>query len=350
MTIIRNSTIGFPKQRLRWALLAIASFVLLAGCNRSPDEAPPKAATQVPPAKVTVTLRQEWFPNSNYAGALIAAKDFAAKEGLEIKVQPGSDNIDPIKLVLSGESTFGDGGADKVLAANEKGANLVIVGILNNASPTCFIAKAALNVQSPADFKGKRVGVLAGTSTEYVYRTLLKKEGIPKSSLKEIDAPFDLATFIAGQYDIRPAFIYDEPVSLDLQNIPHTIIRPEKYGIAFLGTVYFTTKKFATDNPQVVQKFINAMASGWKGAAKEPRKAIDYLKEYDKTVDANREIRSLEKSLEYFAGYQGKVLALDPAAWDQTVSNLKDLGVLKATEFSSSVNMSFVENYHRTNK
>ena len=100
-------------------------------------------------------------------------------------------------------------------------------------------------VATPADFKGKKVGVLTGTSTEYVYRMLLSKLGIPKSSFTEIEAPFDLATFLAGEYDVRPAFIYDEPVSLDLKQVQYSIIQPEKFGVVFLGTVYFTTKKFA---------------------------------------------------------------------------------------------------------
>ena len=325
-------------------LLALGLVFSLAACDKAKNE-PPKVV-DLP----TVSLRQEWFPNSNYAGALFAAKEFAVKEGIKLVVQPGADNIDPIKLVLSGESTFGDAGADKIIAANQKGAGLVVIGVLNNVSPTCFIAKKEANILTPMDFKGKKIGVLAGTSTEYVYRTMLSKLNIQKSSFTEIDAPFDLATFIAGQYDVRPAFIYDEPVSLDLKQIQYTIIRPEKYGVNFLGTVYFTTKKYAAENPQLVQKFINSVAAGWRAAAKEPDKAIGYLKEYDKTADTQRELIALNKSLEYFAGYQGKVLSLDPVAWEQTVRNLKDLAVIDSTEVGATLDMHFVDEFHRLSK
>ena len=63
------------------------------------------------------------------------------KHKLEIEIEPGSDNIDPVKMVISGQNTFGDAGADKILAANERGADLVVIGVLNCNSPTCFIAK-----------------------------------------------------------------------------------------------------------------------------------------------------------------------------------------------------------------
>lgn len=46
-------------------------------------------------------------------------------------MQEGSYDIDPIKLVLAGQADFGVVGADKVLAANDKGADLVIVGVID---------------------------------------------------------------------------------------------------------------------------------------------------------------------------------------------------------------------------
>jgi NitT/TauT family transport system substrate-binding protein len=324
-------------------LIAVGLGLFLVACDRKTDV--PTASTPT-----TVSLRQEWFPNSNYAGALVASREFAPSAGINLVVQPGADNIDPIKLVLSGESTFGDAGADKILAANQKGAGLLIIGVLNNASPTCFLAKKEANIQTPMDFKGKKVGVLAGTSTEYVYRTLLSKLNISKSDFTEIDAPFDLATFLAGQYDVRPAFIYDEPVSLDLKQVQYTVIRPEKYGVFFLGTVYFTTKKYATEHPELVQKFINSVARGWSVAGKDPGKAIGYLKEYDKTTDSARELLALNKSLEYFAGYKGQVLSLDPAAWEQTVKNLKQLGVIDSANMDASLDMHFVDEFPRLAK
>src|SRR5690348_8943537 len=115
-----------------------------------------RAIAQIP----TVTLRQEWFPNSNYAGAVFAAREFATRNGIRLVVQPGADNIDPIKLVLSGESTFGDAGADRVIQANQKGADLVVIGVLNNNNPTVFLAKQDQGIKTPSDFVGKRVGVL----------------------------------------------------------------------------------------------------------------------------------------------------------------------------------------------
>ena len=294
----------------------------------------------------TVTVRQEWFPNANYAGELVAAKEFAKEENIEIKVEAGSDNIDPIKLVLSGKNDFGVVGADKVLLANEAGADLVIVGVVNYNSPTCFLALESKNIRMPKDFEGKTVGVLTGTATEYVYRALLKKAGVDDKKLKEVEAPFDLATFIAGSYDVRPAFAYDEPVSLDIQNLKYTTINPSEYGVSFIGTVYFTTRKMVEEHPETVQSFINAVAKGWEKSIQQPSVAIEYLKEYDASINANRELKSLEKGLPYFTGHNNEVLTADLPHWQQMATTLVELALLKKDDLKNAINGTFVSNYH----
>jgi NitT/TauT family transport system substrate-binding protein len=298
----------------------------------------------------TVTVRQEWFPNANYAGELVAAKEFAKEENIEIKVEAGSDNIDPIKLVLSGKNDFGVVGADKVLLANEAGANLVIVGVVNYNSPTCFLALESKNIKTPKDFEGKTVGILTGTATEYVYRALLKKAGVDTKKLNEVEAPFDLASFISGSYDVRPAFAYDEPVSLDAKNLKYTTINPSEYGVSFIGTVYFTTRQMVKEHPETVQSFINAVAKGWEKSILQPAVAIKYLKEYDANVDANRELKSLEKGLPYFKGHNNEVLTADLPHWQQMTTTLVELGVLKNADLTNAINTTFVSNYHQKKK
>ena len=76
-----------------------------------------KKDTIVTTEKIEVSLRQEWFPNSNYCGVIFAKEEFASRNGLKINIVPGSDNIDPVKMVISGSNDFGDASADKVLEA-----------------------------------------------------------------------------------------------------------------------------------------------------------------------------------------------------------------------------------------
>jgi ABC-type nitrate/sulfonate/bicarbonate transport system substrate-binding protein len=176
-------------------------------------------------------------------------------------------------LVAAGQSDFGDAAADRVLAAIAKGVPLVVIGVVNVSSPTVFLALADKKICQPRDFEGHRVGVLTGTATEYVYRALLDAAGVNKKKIKEIEIGFDLQGFLGNAYDVRPAFDYDEPVSLDMQNIKYTTIDPRKYGVRFVGTVYFTRRDKLQDR-DLVQAMVSALADGWRLAVSDPERAI----------------------------------------------------------------------------
>ena len=142
--------------------------------------------------------------------------DIRINIGVRFNVEQGAEDIDPIKMVLSGTNDFGIASAENLILANMKGANLVAVGALNYKSATCFIALINKEVHSLKDFEKKTVGVLTATETETIYRLLLARNGINTELINEVEAPFDLTTFLSTDaYDIRPAFIYDEAVTLD---------------------------------------------------------------------------------------------------------------------------------------
>lgn len=288
----------------------------------------------------SVSFIQEWFPNANYAGELLAMYEFDEAEGLEIKVQAGSYDIDPIKMVISGANEFGIVSADRLIEANEKGAELRAIAIANYKSPTCFISKKTIPLDSLSDFNGRIVGILTGTNTEIIYNILKSKAGIKAS--QEIDVPFDLNTFLLGKYDIRPGFAYDEPVSLQLQNIEYNILYPEDFGVNFLGTVYFCKADLIEKSPEIVQAFVNSLKNGWTEAFNNPQKGIEYLKKYDSEIDIKRETISLEKALPYFKGENNRILWASEDTWRQTANALINSGKIKNFDFDKNVNYTFL--------
>jgi NitT/TauT family transport system substrate-binding protein len=334
------------KRDIRTPFLMFASAILILGASCLEGCGNKSGSNSSNPPKVL--LRQEWFPNSNYAGALFASQQFGSAHNIEIVIEPGSDQIDPVQLVVQGHDTFGDASADKVLAANEKGANLVIVAVVSYNSPTVFLAKQETGIKTPKDFEGKTVGILTGTNTEYVYKMLVAKLGLNRSKIKEVEAPFELNTFVtANAYDVRPAYIYDEPVSLDLQNIKYTLIEPKNYGVSFIGTVYFTKRETIQKDREMVQNFVSAVADGWTAALRYPESAISLLKKYDNTIDEKRELLSLRKGIPYFQGKGNKILWADQDDWLEMVKSLRALGVLKNDfDYSTSVDTSFLQSYY----
>lgn len=318
-------------------LVTLLGLLFIVGCSSEKKE-----------VKTAVTLREEWFPSACYAGDIMAMNETSKNTDIQIKVEPGAEDIDPVKLVIAGQNDFGVAGGDRIISANKKGADLVVLGTINYKSPTCFISLASKNILTPKDFEGKVIGVMSGNNTEYIYRALLSKTKINEKKIKEVEAPYDLATFITGSYDVRPAFAYDEPVSLDLQHIKYNTIKPENYGVAFIGPVIFARRDFIIKNKELVQNFINAMCSGWQNALKYPKKAIGLLKGYDKNIDTTREYDSLIKGEEYFAGENNLPLYLSRNRWNAFVDELINVKLIDpADKKIDCFDNSFVANYYK---
>lgn len=296
-----------------------------------------------------VTLRQEYFANASYLGEVVATNISGPKNGLQIKLIEGADEIDPIKMVIAGQDKFGVCGADRIFTANEAGADLVVIGVVNYLNPTVFLSKKAKKINTPTDFEGHRVGVITGNNTEMIYRTLIRKAGVDPRKVKEIEIPFDLATFITDAYDVRPAYIFDETVSLDQAGIEYTIINPNDYGVRFIGTVYFTTRETVEKEPVLVQKFVNSIAEGWELALSDAEKALTYLGSYSTTINVERERLSFAKGIDYFRGENNKVLTVSNERWSEMEAALRDLGKVKGTNISFT-NTTFIDNYHAMKK
>src|SRR5437764_163591 len=92
-----------------------------------------------------VSFREEWFPSACFSGDMMAVNETGKEYNVNIKVEPGSEDVDPVKLVLAGTNDFGVAGGDRILTANNTGADLVILGVINYKSPTCFIALKSKN-------------------------------------------------------------------------------------------------------------------------------------------------------------------------------------------------------------
>ena len=324
--------------------ILILSVMFLTACNSNKR----KEQNEL----ININLREAWFPWAGYAGELVAQHDIDSLYKVNFVVEPGAEDIDPIKMVISGKNDFGIASAENLILSNQKGAELVAIGVLNYKSSTCFITLKNSNIKSVKDFEGKTIGILTGTETETIYRLLLVKNNINTKSIKEIEAPYDIKSFITmHKYDVRPAFIYDEPISLDAQGIKYNVIKPEDYGVQMMGAVYFTTRKMINDHPEKVQAFVNVISKGWEKALAEPEYAIRLLKKTDENIDEKRELKSLKRGSEYFCGENGKILFVNDSAWFKLSGDLKRLDKIDPSfNVTNSYDNSFIDKYHNANK
>jgi len=251
-----------------------------------------------------VILQREWTANAEFAGDVVAV-EVAAKHGMQLQVKEGSETLDPIKTVRAGLADFGVASADRVLRENEGGADLVIIAAATFRSPVVFLTREDLRIGSPGDFRGRTIGIQAGTNTDLVFRALIhSQKGLALDDMTIVDPGWGTGAFEARTVDVLGAFAYDEPITLQLKHITFGEIVPEHYGVRYVGTVYFTRWSVVRKETELTQTFMDALVEGWKVALADPNGAIERLAQRFDDVRTNKqkELMSLEKGREFFGG------------------------------------------------
>lgn len=327
-------------------LMICLALGLISSCNRSDKN---KTVTES-----TASLRLNWLTTCSFAGEVVGAEKFAESNSIKLTLDKGGPGLDPIKLVESGVNTFGVAGADLVLSANDKGADFVIIGLVNYNSPGVWVSKAEKNIKSVEDIKqSTRIGELPGGNMIYLYEVMLKKTGLERNkNFKPVSIPFELKNFISGdECDLRPIFNYEVLPELDMLGIKYNVLEPKNLGIVFKGPAYFCKRETIEKNPELVQGFINAMIQGWEYSLQNSREAIAALEKFDNSINEEKELLGLQIGKSYFEGHDGKVLYSDKTSWELMVKDMKDLGFLKNdVDINKVLDLSFVEKYYSAQK
>ena len=293
------------------------------------------------PTKRNTILQREWTANAEFVGDVWAAS-IAERYGIGLEVREGSEIIDPIKMVRTGAAQFGVASSDRVLRENENGASLVVVAAASYRSPVVFLTQPALAIKSPRDFKGRRIGIQAGTNTELVFKALIATIPISASDMTVVESGWGITNFETKTLDVMGAFAYDEPIQLDVKNVSYDVLDPQAFGVQFVGTVYFTSRSLVDRDPQLVQGFLRSLVDGWDSSLRSPSEAIDMLARRFPAVDKTKELKSLMLGKPYFQGEDGKLLYASRERWDKMAQQLMSLRVLKKFIFEENVNYHFL--------
>lgn len=297
--------------------------------------------------KLKGSLRFGWITSASFSGEASGMDLFAEKNNLDLKCEPGGPGINSITLVQTGTNDFGTIAADEILVANDRGADFVIIGVINYHSPGGFVSLKNSGIEQPKDFEGKKVGMLPFGSTSMIYEILLKRNGVDRSKITELTISPDLKPFINKSYDVHPVFVYDETVTLDMNNISYNLIEPKDYNVPFIGPCYFCKRSTYEENPELVKAFVYTMIEGWRFAIDNQKEAIKLLKEFSPEIDTVREALVLKKGAPYFDSYEKRPLDTDIVAWKKMVQELIELKEIKNdVKVENVLKLEYVKEYY----
>jgi ABC-type nitrate/sulfonate/bicarbonate transport system substrate-binding protein len=249
--------------------------------------------------------------------------------------------------MLSGEAEVGVLGSVGIVQAVTKGAtDLVFIGGMKNILTHSILARP--EIKRPEDLKGKRVGISRlGSNTHYFVVQVARRFGLdPARDLTFIQTGGEPETFTALVGGAIDAATLTAPMDARAvaQGFHHVVHGPD-LRIPYLATAFVTKRSVIAARPQVVGRFMRAMAEAAKILHSDKDLTLTVLSKQLKFDDRqvlaaayDAEIRALERRLEIkWEGLEAvldEVGQSDPRARDVKPRDLVDRRFLDDMERS----------------
>ncbi len=229
-----------------------------------------------------VVLQLPWDHQFQFAGYYAAdLMGYYADAGLTVEIRPAitrnKDFLEPPAEVLAGRADFGIGSGDIILA-NEKSNRLRVIASIFQSSATRFYVKKSPPITSLAALVEH--GTVARRLNSFVdieLQAMLRSEGIDPARVKSFKAIPGVSHFVDGRIDLIAGYALTFPYEIQQHGVATTEINPQNYGVNFYGDSLFTSKELISENPQLVENFLQASLQGWSYALEHPEQLVEYI-------------------------------------------------------------------------
>jgi NitT/TauT family transport system substrate-binding protein len=287
-----------------------------------------------------ITMAMPYIPNIQFAPFYIAdKKGYYAAEGLKVSFDYNFQT-DVVERVTQGTVQFGNASGPDVLLARAQGRPIVSVATYSQRFPVVFFSKADANIKTPADLKGKSVGIPGHFGASYTgLLALLYANKLKESDLNVQDIGFaQVQALSEGKVQVASGYGNNEPVQLAAQGIPVNVIKVADFYPLASDTI-IAGEALIKEQPDTVHSFVRATLKGMQDAIANPDEAftisLDYVQELksadEKTQKLQRQV--LQETLPY---WQSELTAkeglgyTDVQSWQATHTFLRDSGLLKS--------------------
>ena len=279
-----------------------------------------------------VTLQLKWVTQAQFAGYYVAAaKGFYEEEGLNVTILPGGPDVAPTQVIAGGGADVVIDWMPSALAAREKGLALVNIAQPFKSSGMMLTCLKESGVASPADFKGKTLGVWFG-GNEYPFLNWMNKLGLKTdgTDVTVLKQGFNVDPLLQKQAACVSTMTYNEYWQVIDAGIKPEDLVTFKYsdeGMALLEDGLYVMEDKLADAAfaDKMVRFVRASMKGWKYAEANVDESAQIVLDNDTSGAATIEAqtRMMGEIAKLTAGSNG---ALDEADYKATVAALMSGG------------------------
>ena len=244
----------------------VVIFAFLVGCSGGPPDAPAKAKKNV---RVAVTP----WPAS--ASLYIAQeKGYFRDEGLEATLKDYASGHLGLADVVEGKADFAVAADTPIARAAVRGKPVSVVGtVCEIERAILIIARKDRGISAPGDLRGKTIGVIAGSASEFYLHIYLTTAYIHPKSVRIVDlAPGQVVpALLSGEVDAVSAWA------------PHTTVLQDKLGrnavvlhepgLYTMSWNIVSSTDLTQHDPETIARFLRAILRADRLIAERPAEA-----------------------------------------------------------------------------
>jgi NitT/TauT family transport system substrate-binding protein len=300
-------------------LLALLTSGLLAACK-----------TPVPePDKVSVRLK--WLHMVQFAGHYVAQQEgYYADANLEVTLESVDfEQQVAIDKVLAGENDFGIAAAEELVIARSEGKTVRALAVIFRISANVLLVTPESGIKSPHDFIGQKVALSPG-GPQIIYAAMMDRLGLDRSQVEEVPVTtWDLWECWEAA-PVCPNYATNGPVILRLAGEDFVLIWPGDYGVSWYGDILFTSEQMMAEQPEVVERFVQATLRGWQQAVEQPDLAVEATLAYDEQLDEAFQSEAMLAAVPLVDTGGAPIGWMDAAVWQGIHDTLLDQGIISS--------------------
>lgn len=295
-----------------------------------------------------LTVQLPFYPQGPESYLFLAEqKGWFRAAGIDVEILDGRGSNYSVQVVSSGHADVGAGELVPMIFARQRGADVKAVAEWFPGGGPGVVVPRDSSIKSPADLKGKRVGIVAAGPWPPILPTFLQHFGLNESdlSLVYVDSASLFSMYATKQTD---ALLTTDLASAEANSVrPSHLFNAYDYGVRMPGDGLFVrSSELSANQGKLLARFVavcaRAIAYVYNGHETEAAAAIRALRPQTK-IDAEL----LQRQIVMFKKYRttpatkGKPPGWQsPADWQERISYMVRAGLFKdqpqATDFYSN--------------
>src|SRR5882724_9904377 len=272
---------GLMHSAHRFSKVLVGLSLCVAACGKR-AQTHTGAADAAPLAVSPVKLALDWVPEPEFGGFYAAREDGAyVRHGISVEIQGGGAGVPVLQMVATGRADFGTVGADEVITARARGADVVALFAVFQTSPQGIMVHASRRLKKLEE--AFHSGTL-GLETGLAYAAYLKKK-FSWNGVKVVPYDGGVAHFLADPNFGQQCYVTSEPIAARQKGGDPAVFLIADAGFNPYATVVITRREMLSKSPELVKAFVLATREGWRDYLDHPQPTNALLHRLNSSLD-----------------------------------------------------------------